>query len=283
MAQESRPIIIRRIKKVVATHHGGAWKIAYADFVTAMMAFFLLMWLLGSTAKGDLNGIADYFRTPLKVALQGGSGAGDSSSVVRSGGQDMTRSAGQVKRGESPPERSNINLQAARAEVAREEATRMTKLKERIPVSSSADAARLTTRLGTALAELDSGTERVIKARAEIGAHLGELDGLASANEVEQGLLAARRSRLEDVDYAKAMSDFARQQMALEAAQRSYARVARARARGGDRADTRRPADEDAQPAGPRRRVGVGVRARRASGLTAVSGRSRSGQFQAVE
>ena len=47
----------KRIKKTAAGHHGGAWKIAYADFVTAMMAFFLLMWLLGSTAKGDLNGI----------------------------------------------------------------------------------------------------------------------------------------------------------------------------------------------------------------------------------
>jgi chemotaxis protein MotB len=47
-----RPIIVRRKKKKGGGHHGGAWKIAYADFVTAMMAFFLLMWLLGSTAKG---------------------------------------------------------------------------------------------------------------------------------------------------------------------------------------------------------------------------------------
>ena len=75
MAQESRPIIVKRIKKVVAGHHGGAWKIAYADFVTAMMAFFLLMWLLGSTTKGDLKGIADYFKTPLKVAIAGRFGA----------------------------------------------------------------------------------------------------------------------------------------------------------------------------------------------------------------
>jgi chemotaxis protein MotB len=73
MAEEQRPIVIKRIKKS-AGHHGGAWKIAYADFVTAMMAFFLLMWLLGSTAKGDLQGIAEYFKTPLKVALSGGSG-----------------------------------------------------------------------------------------------------------------------------------------------------------------------------------------------------------------
>ena len=86
MADEGlRPIIVKRIKKTAAGHHGGAWKIAYADFVTAMMAFFLLMWLLGSTSKGDLNGISEYFGTPLKVAMAGGSGSGDSSSVIKGG------------------------------------------------------------------------------------------------------------------------------------------------------------------------------------------------------
>src|SRR5215207_10388117 len=95
-----RPIIIRRKKKKATAHHGGAWKIAYADFVTAMMAFFLLMWLLGSTAKGDLNGISDYFRTPLKVALQGGSGAGDATSILKGGGQDLSRADGQRRRGD---------------------------------------------------------------------------------------------------------------------------------------------------------------------------------------
>ncbi|MGF1546545.1 MAG: flagellar motor protein MotB [Thiotrichales bacterium] len=67
-----RPIIIKRIKKVAGGHHGGAWKIAYADFVTAMMAFFLLMWLLSSVNKAKLEGISEYFTTPLEVALQGG-------------------------------------------------------------------------------------------------------------------------------------------------------------------------------------------------------------------
>jgi chemotaxis protein MotB len=95
-----RPIVVRRKKKKAAGHHGGAWKIAYADFVTAMMAFFLLMWLLGSTAKGDLTGISDYFRTPLKVAMQGGSGAGDATSIIKGGGQDLTRSDGQRRRGD---------------------------------------------------------------------------------------------------------------------------------------------------------------------------------------
>ncbi|AXK40272.1 flagellar motor protein MotB [Crenobacter cavernae] len=97
MADESqRPIIVKRIKKGGHGHHGGAWKIAYADFVTAMMAFFLLMWLLGSVSQGDLNGISEYFRTPLKVALAGGSGSGDANAIIKGGGQDLTRKSGQV-------------------------------------------------------------------------------------------------------------------------------------------------------------------------------------------
>ena len=70
MSDDVRPIVIKRIKKVAGGHHGGAWKIAYADFVTAMMAFFLLMWPLGSTAQGDLQGIsADYFETEAAPVL----------------------------------------------------------------------------------------------------------------------------------------------------------------------------------------------------------------------
>jgi chemotaxis protein MotB len=132
MTDESRPpIIIKRIKKVEGGHHGGAWKIAYADFVTAMMAFFLLMWLIGSTAQGDLKGIADYFQTPLRVALAGGSGAGDASSIIQGGGEDLSRSAGQVRRSDEPARRQTINLQAARAEIARREAEKLEGLKRR--------------------------------------------------------------------------------------------------------------------------------------------------------
>ena len=130
MADEGlRPIIVKRIKKTAGGHHGGAWKIAYADFVTAMMAFFLLMWLLGSTTKGDLNGISEYFQTPLKVAMSGGSGSGDSSSVIQGGGTDMTRRTGQVKKGETIPEKKTYDLKAAKALVEREEAVRLRKLK----------------------------------------------------------------------------------------------------------------------------------------------------------
>jgi chemotaxis protein MotB len=133
MADEGlRPIIIKRIKKSGGGHHGGAWKIAYADFVTAMMAFFLLMWLLGSTTKGDLQGIADFFSTPLKVAMAGGSGSGDSSSVIKGGGKDMTRIDGQQKKGEDLTPAKNFNLKAAEAELERQEINRLKALKERI-------------------------------------------------------------------------------------------------------------------------------------------------------
>lgn len=140
MADEGlRPIIVKRIKKTAGGHHGGAWKIAYADFVTAMMAFFLLMWLLGSTTKGDLNGISEYFQTPLKVAMSGGSGSGDSSSVIQGGGTDMTRRTGQVKKGETIPEKKTYDLKAAKAVLEREEAVRLRKLKGKIEATIEAN------------------------------------------------------------------------------------------------------------------------------------------------
>ena len=64
-----RPIIVKKIIVVAAGHHGGAWKVAYADFVTAMMAFFLLLWLLGATTEKQRKGVADYF-TPTLVKFR---------------------------------------------------------------------------------------------------------------------------------------------------------------------------------------------------------------------
>ena len=85
MAKQSNaaPVIIKRVKKVVGGgHHGGAWKVAYADFVTAMMAFFMLMWLLNATTEKQRKGLADYFSPtiPVNRASDGGDAAlsGDS-------------------------------------------------------------------------------------------------------------------------------------------------------------------------------------------------------------
>ena len=133
MADEGlRPIIVKRIKKGGGGHHGGAWKIAYADFVTAMMAFFLLMWLLGSTAKGDLNGIAEYFKTPLKVAMAGGSGSGDANTVLPGGGKDLTRQDGQLRKGENDVVTRKQTLKQAQQELERAERSRLEQLKSRL-------------------------------------------------------------------------------------------------------------------------------------------------------
>lgn len=142
-----QPIIIKRIKKSGhGGHHGGAWKIAYADFVTAMMAFFLLMWLLGSTAQGDLKGIAEYFQTPLKVAMAGGSGAGDSSSLIKGGGQALSRTQGNLRRGEVDAPPRNMNLQSLRADIEAQDAARMLELKRRLEAAVNAKPALATLR-----------------------------------------------------------------------------------------------------------------------------------------
>ena len=108
---EKQVIHVKRIKKVAGGHHGGAWKIAYADFVTAMMAFFLLMWLLGSTAKGDLKG---------------------SSHVIKGGGESLTRSTGQVRNGERAGKQTAVDIKAAEAERARREKEFLKGLKQTV-------------------------------------------------------------------------------------------------------------------------------------------------------
>lgn len=76
MSAQPAPIIIKRKKVIEGGHHGGAWKVAYADFVTAMMAFFLLMWLLGATNEKQRKGIADYFNPTIPVNKVSGGGSG---------------------------------------------------------------------------------------------------------------------------------------------------------------------------------------------------------------
>ncbi|MEC5386998.1 flagellar motor protein MotB [Uliginosibacterium sp. H3] len=155
-----QPIVVKRIKKGGGGAHGGAWKIAYADFVTAMMAFFLLMWLLGSTTKGDLKGIADYFQNPLRLSLNGGPGTGASASPLEGGGSDLTKTIGDSARSDfkqkrvmskiivTPPEQTqntkfavdkgkNFDVPDAipdskKMEVERVERSRLQELKERI-------------------------------------------------------------------------------------------------------------------------------------------------------
>src|SRR5690349_11873871 len=95
-----RPIYVKRVKKVAGGHHGGAWKVAYADFVTAMMAFFLVMWLVTAVSKDQRAAIFDYFKNPsmqpgksAKPAPgQMGPGGASTSPIDLHGGLDSMRS-----------------------------------------------------------------------------------------------------------------------------------------------------------------------------------------------
>ncbi|WGS42222.1 flagellar motor protein MotB [Burkholderia sp. JSH-S8] len=88
---KDRAIVVKRVAPAKKGHHGGAWKLAYADFMTAMMAFFLLMWLLSSVTPVQLKGIAEYFNTPLKAALFGsGDRSAQDSSILNGGGRDIS-------------------------------------------------------------------------------------------------------------------------------------------------------------------------------------------------
>ncbi|MCK2185120.1 flagellar motor protein MotB [Halomonas getboli] len=92
-----RRIIIRR-KKVVKGHHGGSWKIALADFMTALMALFLVMWILSTSSREQREGVAQYFSTPLVAAITSGDRAAVSENVIPGGGPDPTYQDGERAR-----------------------------------------------------------------------------------------------------------------------------------------------------------------------------------------
>ncbi len=134
MAEEHiAPIIVKKIKKGGGGHHGGAWKIAYADFVTAMMAFFLLMWLLGSTSKAQKEGIAEYFQTPLHMVLMGPSLGQSDSALKNTGGKDVTKKQGQVKPVEGDPGKlKTVKLEDVKEVLKQAEKVKLEALKAKI-------------------------------------------------------------------------------------------------------------------------------------------------------
>jgi chemotaxis protein MotB len=119
---DQQPIIIKKIKKGGHVHHGGAWKLAYADFVTAMMAFFLLMWLLGSTTETERKGIAEYFQDPFKAATEeSGADVGDRTSIIQAGGSDITsQDQGQVDKGKTAEEITPEEIELKAEEIEKE-------------------------------------------------------------------------------------------------------------------------------------------------------------------
>jgi chemotaxis protein MotB len=128
---DQQPIIIKKIKKGGHEHHGGAWKLAYADFVTAMMAFFLLMWLLGTTTETEKKGISEYFQDPFASSTEDrGADVGDRTSIIQGGGSDITsQDQGQVDKGKTEVEVSPEDIEKKAEEIEKE---KLEGLKEKI-------------------------------------------------------------------------------------------------------------------------------------------------------
>jgi chemotaxis protein MotB len=136
-AKSERPIVIvRRVKKVEGGHHGGAWKVAYADFVTAMMAFFLVMWLIASVSKDQRAAIFEYFKNPsmeqgksVKPAPGQMGPGGASTSVINLGGAlDARRSSSPMSTGLGTPVEAihtAANVQSANPLTTEEEARKV--------------------------------------------------------------------------------------------------------------------------------------------------------------
>ena len=183
-----QPIIVKKVTIVEGGHHGGAWKVAYADFVTAMMAFFLLLWLLGATTEKQRKGIADYF-TPTLVKLKqesagsngmlGGSSITDVDSYPNRQGQTGTKSmtiprdtTGGPKEGgertktiQSMQQRLAQKLQQSQQLRRLARQVRMVNTAEGIRIDLVDDADFAMFRLGTTI--LTSEAEELLKAIAE--------------------------------------------------------------------------------------------------------------------
>jgi len=157
MSMSDRPILIKKIKKVQGGgHHGGAWKVAYADFVTAMMAFFLLMWLINTTDPEQKRGIAEYFAPASVSATTSGSGGILGGTAL---GEDGSKSSGSMSVTELAPEApadapeeagQSQNLAAASEEALRDEIAR----REAADFTSAAESLRQAMQSMPELAEL---------------------------------------------------------------------------------------------------------------------------------
>jgi chemotaxis protein MotB len=134
-----RPIVIKKFTRIIKPNHGGTWKIAYADFVTAMMAFFLLMWLIGANSEARLRGVAEYFRTPLAVAFASGKDMSDRSTILDAGSNSPIDGNAQLKKGETTGA-SLIDLNDGKREAQRIEMTHLRELKRRLEQEIEANA-----------------------------------------------------------------------------------------------------------------------------------------------
>jgi chemotaxis protein MotB len=152
-----RPIIIKKVKKVAGGHHGGAWKVAYADFVTAMMAFFMLLWLISNPDKQRLKGLAQYFSpsigdsspsTPLQGSAEGAGGRARKSSTDDSNAQGTPTSeaatAGAARGGTANVPDASMRVLASELQIALDSASQDPQTKRSVQIDPSRDGLRIT-------------------------------------------------------------------------------------------------------------------------------------------
>jgi chemotaxis protein MotB len=109
--EQARPIIIKKVKKGGHAHHGGSWKVAFADFATAMMAFFLLLWLMGNTTEEEKAAISGYFNDPSGIQSKTGS----SPAIIGEGGEN----ASVIKLDNVQPETQEIKAELSELDLAK--------------------------------------------------------------------------------------------------------------------------------------------------------------------
>jgi chemotaxis protein MotB len=183
-----RPIIIKRVKKVAGGHHGGAWKVAYADFVTAMMAFFMLLWLLASPDKERLEGLAEYFSpAPPSTSSMSGMAPGDDQGQggrTRRAQADSTTSMGQ-------PSMEAATAGAARGGTANIPDASMRVLAQELRIALDAEPAEnrqdvevRPTREGVRVSLMDTSSRSMFRT------------GTAELNDYGRGLLASLARRI---------------------------------------------------------------------------------------
>ena len=185
-----RPIIVKKIIEAAhGGHHGGAWKVAYADFVTAMMAFFLLLWILGATTEKQRKGIADYFTPTLvemreKSAGSNGPFGGDSMVSKENYAHRMTQTgskgivipkdaSGGQKEGAARKERDRQRFQKLKAQLMAklESNARLRKFKRNVRFVDTRDGLRLDLVDEADFAMFGLSTQQLVpEARALIGA-----------------------------------------------------------------------------------------------------------------
>ena len=144
-----RPIIIRRKKAARHAHHGGAWKIAFADFMTALMALFLVLWVLSNASNKDKEAIAEYFSTPLVIAMSKGDRSSSSTSAIPGGGPDARFSEGERARQAPRParfsedERRHLEALKQRLDNAVDHDPQLRELKQQIAIELSPEGLRV--------------------------------------------------------------------------------------------------------------------------------------------